>query len=432
MRMTGSLETHATKLRNTRSPAWPTCIVSILLLPFITVPALSQAGASFAPSLTPGISAEEQSREDGLYEHGTKALDEHQWGTAIEAFDQVAKSGGRRADGALYWKAYALNKAGRRPEALAAVESLRGKFPRSRWLDDAKALEVEVRQASGQSLPPESESDEDLKLMALNGLVGSDPERAVPMLEKFLQGNHSLRLKKRALFVLNQSGSSRAREIVSAIARGKYSPELQMEAIQSLGLFGGRESRQALADIYTSSSDAKVKRAILRSFMVAGERDRLLAAAREEKDVDLRGEAVNQLGVMGAHAELWDLYQKESSHDIKKKVLQAMFVGGNVDKLGELARTEKDLELRRAAVRNLGLMGSQRTADILTSIYTSDKELSIRKEVLNALFIQGNAKALVELARKETDPALKKEIISKLSLMRSKEAVDYLMEILNK
>src|SRR5438128_1469964 len=157
-----------------------------------------------------------------------------------------------------------------------------------------------------------------------------------------------------------------------------------MEAIQSLGLFGERESRQALADIYSSSSDAKVKRAILRSFMIADERDRLLATAREEKDIDLRSETINQLGVMGAHAELWDLYQKESSHNIKKKILQTMFVGGNVDKLAELARTEKDLELRRAAVRNLGLMGSQRTAEILISVYTNDKELSIRKEVLNA------------------------------------------------
>ncbi|HEY3128943.1 MAG TPA: HEAT repeat domain-containing protein [Acidobacteriota bacterium] len=388
--------------------------------------------AALAETERSAITEEQQSREDELYARGTKALDERQWDTAIAAFDQVANMSARRPDGALYWKAYALNKAGRRPEALAAVESLRGKFPRSRWMDDAKALEVEIRQAAGQAVPPESESDEELKLMALNGLVGSDPERAVPMLEKFVQGSHSPKLKKRALFVLSQSGSARAKEVVSAIARGKYSPELQMEAIQSLGLFGGRESRQALAEIYSSSSDAKVKRAILRSFMVAGERDRLLAAARDEKDADLRGEAVNQLGVMGAHAELWDLYQKESSHDIKKKILQAMFVGGNVDKLAELARTEKDLELRRAAIRNLGLMGSQRTAEILISLYTSDKDLSVRKEAINALFLQGNAKALVDLARKEADPALKKEIINRLSLMRSKEAVDYLMEILNK
>ncbi len=52
--------------------------------------------------------------------------------------------------------------------------------------------------------------------------------------------------------------------------------------------------------------------------------------------------------------------------------------------------------------------------------------------MINGLFIQGNAKALIALARKETDPAMKKEIVTKLSVMGSKDATDFLMEILNK
>ena len=48
------------------------------------------------------------------------------------------------------------------------------------------------------------------------------------------------------------------------------------------------------------------------------------------------------------------------------------------------------------------------------------------------LFVQDNAKALISLARKETDLSMKKAIVSKLSLMDSKEAREYLMEILNK
>ena len=54
----------------------------------------------------------------------------------------------------------------------------------------------------------------------------------------------------------------------------------------------------------------------------------------------------------------------------------------------------------------------------------------MRKSVINSLFIQGNARALVDLARREKDLDLKKSIVSKLSLMRSKEATDYLMEYL--
>jgi len=55
----------------------------------------------------------------------------------------------------------------------------------------------------------------------------------------------------------------------------------------------------------------------------------------------------------------------------------------------------------------------------------------VRKAVVEGLFLQGSADALVSLARKETDPGLKRSIVEKLSLMQgSKAAMDYLMELL--
>ena len=73
-------------------------------------------------------------------------------------------------------------------------------------------------------------------------------------------------------------------------------------------------------DAYRSAADAAVKRAILRSFMTSGDRARLLALAKGEKDAALRGEAVQQLGVMGAHAELAELYQMETAPEVKKRM----------------------------------------------------------------------------------------------------------------
>ena len=80
----------------------------------------------------------------------------------------------------------------------------------------------------------------------------------------------------------------------------------------------------------------------------------------------------------------------------------------------------------------LGTSGGQKTTDALVSIYLGDSDASMRKKAVEGLFVQGNAKALIDLARKETNPEMKKEIIGKLSLMHSKEALDYMMEILNK
>jgi hypothetical protein len=56
----------------------------------------------------------------------------------------------------------------------------------------------------------------------------------------------------------------------------------------------------------------------------------------------------------------------------------------------------------------------------------------MRKIVINALFLQDNASALVALARKEDDINLKKEIVQKLALMHSKAATDYMLELIGK
>ena len=376
--------------------------------------------------------ASRRDREDRLYEEGQNAIEEGRWQRAVERFTQLTEAKGARTDAALYWRAYALDRMGQKAEALATAAELIKAYPSSKWLADAKALELQVRQSSGQSVRPEAEADEELKLLALQGLQHSDPEQAVPMLEKILQGPQSPRLKERALFVLAQSNSQRAREILANVAKGGSNPDLQRRAIQYLGVHGSKANRDLLSQIYDASTDVDIKRRILRSFGVSGERARVLAAATSEKVPELRAEAVQQLGVMGAHDELWQLYQKESAVDVKKRIIQAMFVGGNVTRMSDLAMNEPNVELRRAAIRNLGLMGSTRAGDVLAQLYAKEKDLETRKAIIQGFFHQNNGEQLVAIARKETDPVMRKEIVSRMSHMRSKVVMDYLMEILNK
>ena len=75
-----------------------------------------------------------------------------------------------------------------------------------------------------------------------------------------------------------------------------------------------------------------------------------------------------------------------------------MFIGGNSEKLAEIARNEKVLDLKVTAIRNLGLLGGGRSGDLLLSLYNTDGRYEVRKGVIEALFIQGNAKTLVNLA----------------------------------
>ena len=160
---------------------------------------------------------------------------------------------------------------------------------------------MEIHARAGAPVNPAAESDEDLKLIAINSLMQSDPNQALPILEKLLKSNNSPKLKERALFVLTQSGSPEARKILSGVALGGSNPDLQRAAIRNMGMLGSDDARRELASIYASSQDKEVRRAILQAFMVSGSREFLFNAAKTEKDPDLRREAIHELGVSGGH-----------------------------------------------------------------------------------------------------------------------------------
>ncbi|MGB7280746.1 MAG: HEAT repeat domain-containing protein [Candidatus Acidiferrum sp.] len=371
-------------------------------------------------------------RLDELYSDGREALDDDRYDQADAKFSELVEMNGPQTDAAMYWKAYAENKLGKRDAALTTITDLEKKYAQSRWLKDAKALEIEVRQSTGQPANPENQSDDDLKMLALQGIMQGDPARGVPKVESFLNGSGSPKLKSKALFLLAQNGSPQAREVLAKMARGESNPDLQRKAVEYLGLFGGQQARETLASIYASTNDPSIKRVILRSYMVGGDKAHLLAAAKGEKDPSLRAEAIRQLGIVHAPDELRQLYQMETSPEVKKDILQAFFLSGDAKFLSEAAQQEKDPEVRRAAIRNLGLIGSQDARQALLAIYAKETDRENKEAVLNALFIQGNAHALVTIARSEKDPELKKTAVSKLALMNSKEGNDYLMELLQK
>ncbi len=365
------------------------------------------------------------------YRLGQSALERKDYERAAALFNHVIANKSERADGAMYWRAYTENRMGKRSQAIATLAELKKTFPASRWLEDARALEVEVQQAQGSPVSPENASDDELKILALSGLVQNDPERAFPILEKILKGGNSPKVKERALFVLAQSHTPRSRDLLAQVAKGSYNPDLQAKAVEYLGVFGGRENEQALAGIYKSTNDITVKRSILRGFMVAGSKDALLAAARTESNPELRAEAIQQLGVMGAATELFQLYTPDAPLPVKRAVLQALFIGGQSEKLLEIARGDKDPEMRRQAIHQLGLMRAP-VSDVLAGLYAKETDAATKRVIVNALFSLQNAKALVEIARKESDASLRREVIVRLSMMRSKEATDYLAEMLTK
>jgi hypothetical protein len=269
--------------------------------------------------------------DDDAYTTGTRAMDEHRWQDAVSAFDKVISEKGKRVDAALYWKAYSLNKLGKAPLAIATCDQLHSQFADSAWNKDCNAISVDVQvdpkvvAADDRRVridrvhpyvriapvrPDMGErdsgvtrgSDEDLKMLALNSLLNRDPATALPLLRSILSGNQPLSVKKHALFVLAQSKSPEAESILHDAALGKLDPQLQGQAIQAMAVFQGKRANDTLAEVYRTTTDPKIKSSIISAMFITKDAPRMVEMARNEKDLELKRRIVSELALMNDKA----------------------------------------------------------------------------------------------------------------------------------
>lgn len=494
-------------------PKMKTAKSFITLISFILI--LCLIGAAQTVDLPPGVVSgfQPQNSGDANADAGKKAVYEGKWQEALDAYSRVVKAGGTHVDEALYWQAYSQNKLGRRGDAQNSIAQLKRQFPASPWIKDAKALEQEWRPTD-----PNTESDCDLKILAVGSLMNVDPDRAVSIIETLLNkggnsGECGGQILDKALFVLSQSDNQRARDLLLQIATGKLHPELQQKAIHYLSISGNHD---VLMKIYTGSSSTEAKKSALHGLGISGGCSELLTLSKGEKDPQLVSEAIHSMGIAGCKEQMRELYSNTTNPDLKRNILHATIVSGDTELQQKVALNDPDPKMRAEAVRNLGVSGgcSQlsgftnekdpdviRTAihamgvggckdqlrdlysktttpdlkrDILHStivsgdtelqekvalsdpdpslraeaihelgvsggssatlvkIYQDNQSSEVKSAVINALFVKSDAHSLIELARKESNPDMRKQIVSRLSVMGNREATDYLMELLNK
>lgn len=268
--------------------------------------------------------------DDDAYTVGTRAMDEHRWPDAVSAFDKVISEKGKRVDAALYWKAYSLNMLGKTPLAIATCDQLHSQFADSPWNKDCSVISADVR-ANARAIADQMRidrdqvrtyvkvapfrldmdrgesgvargSDEDLKILALNSLMNRDPTTALPLLRGILSGNQPLSVKKHALFVLAQSKSPDAESILHDAALGKLDPQLQGQAIQTMAVFQGKRANDTLAEVYRTTTDPKIKKSIISAMFITKDAPRMVEMARNEKDLELKRTIASQLALMNDKA----------------------------------------------------------------------------------------------------------------------------------
>jgi hypothetical protein len=280
-----------------------------------------------------------------------KDMDEGRWADAAATFDKEAVKNPDSSEASLYWKAYSLEKLGKRDEANITCAQLQSSRPASSWNRECMRLRVQSpvdtevlkahasehaqheaeraqlnvlnvdrhlttltlngpfdREGIGKSRQPIDPND-DIKLLALNSLMQQEPEKALPVLRAFIFSDKPIELRHRALFMLGESKAPGAPELLTEIATKNSDPELQRAAVQTLAITRGKEATPALMKIYRESTDHNVKRAALSGLFLTRDASGLVDLARGEKDLTMKREIVSQLALM--HDSVATAYMEE-------------------------------------------------------------------------------------------------------------------------
>ena len=169
----------------------------------------------------------------------------------IDAFSKLAALKGDRADAALYWRPTRSTRAGSGTTRCGRSPTLRSVYPQSRWIKDAGALELEIRQASGQSA---AVSDEGRRRPEADGARRPDERRPGPRDAHHHADAHRLVVRRReGPRAVRARAERRRRRRARRCCRSRATtrtPARRRRRVHYLGLFGGAESRQALLDVY--------------------------------------------------------------------------------------------------------------------------------------------------------------------------------------
>lgn len=356
---------------------------------------------------------------------------DEQWSRAIDEL-RAALSDARESgkDEALYWLAHSEHQSGDSAAAVQTIRRLEQRYPKSLWVKPAYSLRIEIAQRLGRhdvlwwtasspppppppppaavapappasavpaappapppartpkvrrvapvpatppvattALPPPppaappaawfSETyhpDTDLRIQALGSLIRTDADRVIPMLKKIALESSNPGEARRAVFVLAQCGRPDARSTVVEVAMNGPDP-VKVAAVRELGRFGGAGLSKELLQVYSKSSNVRVKTEVVTSLGARAETVALLRIAQSESDRLLRDRAIVTLGQAGGGDQLRMLYARVAA-DAKRPIIMGLFHAGADDALIRIAERERDKALKKEVLVRLRLLGT--------------------------------------------------------------------------
>jgi len=202
-----------------------------------------------------------------------------------------------------------------------------------------------------------NDPDTDVRKEAVFWLSRVSGEKSAEFLRDVALKPGDVEVRKQAVFSLSQSNTAAARETLRQIASGSgVDAEVRGDAIFWLGQRGSAEDMDFLRALYPKLDSRDLKDKVLyAASRRKGSGPWLLDIATDPKEpIDLRKQALFWAGQGGAPVEqLVALYDKTTDQEMKKQlvfVYQQRGVGPAFDKLLDIARNEKDTEVRKDAI----------------------------------------------------------------------------------
>ena len=278
-------------------------------------------------------------------------------------------------------------------------------------------LEADAMPTIRDILERDDECSAHLRYLSINWLGEEETEEARDLLIEVARDHPDARTREWAVTRLANFESPEVSEVLVSFLRESDAHEVQEAAIYGLSRQESDEATQALIDFASDGSKAKLPRQ--RAAVLVAERAAQGALQRIFNRLDSDDIKRSYLGVVGARAEHGELgvaswllpvvVDAGQSEDVRAAALEAWSRQPSLD-LEEVARTYEILE--SAELRDQFLYALYQKAE-------SDEE---------------NADAvidkMIELARQETDPEVRKRAVYWLGRTGSERAVAFLLEIL--
>jgi HEAT repeat protein len=224
-----------------------------------------------------------------------------------------------------------------------------------------------------------NDPDREVRSTAVQWLGNIGTERSAVALDSIIRTTQDTGLRERAVGALAQHRSPRAGELLRAfVLEGNTPDEVRETAVTWLAQSRrSPQNSEFLRDYYKRTTSRRLKEKIVSALANAGGEENaqflLTVALDEQETVDTRRTALYRAGQsrQTSFDSLAGLYDRMQNRDMKEVLIMvyAQRRGPEaVDKLMDIAKKEKDRELRNSAIRWLGQSRDPRAAQFLLQL----------------------------------------------------------------